>query len=123
MIEGDADQLAHAVQNLVDNAIKYTPKGTVAVRLERTGTMIRLAIKDSGIGISDKDREHIFTEGGRGAQSQRINADSTGYGLYIVKGIIEAHGGRVWYESEGIDKGTTFFVEVPRKRGQRIGMS
>jgi signal transduction histidine kinase len=112
-LEGDADQLSHAVQNLIDNAIKYTPRGEITVALRKNDSMFRLSIKDSGIGISEKDKEHIFTEGGRGENSQKVNADSTGYGLYIVKGIVEAHGGKVWYESEGEGKGTTFFVEVP----------
>ncbi|MBI4087021.1 HAMP domain-containing histidine kinase [Candidatus Kaiserbacteria bacterium] len=114
MIEGDADQLAHAVRNLVDNAIKYTPKGSVAMLLARTKDSVRFSVKDSGIGIDEKDKEHIFTEGGRGEESQKINTDSTGYGLFIVKGIIETHGGKVWYESEGPGKGTTFFIELPR---------
>ena len=51
--------------------------------------------------------------GSRGEESQKVNPDSTGYGLYIVKGIVEGHGGRVWFESAGPGKGTTFFMEVP----------
>ena len=53
----------------------------------------------------------IFTEGGRGKESVKTNVNSTGYGLYSVKLIVEAHGGKVWMESEGADKGSQFFVE------------
>ena len=77
---------------------------------------MRFAVKDTGIGIDPKDTEHIFIEGGRGAQSQKVNPDSTGYGLYVVKGIIEAHGEKVWFESAGKGRGTTFFVEVSASR-------
>ncbi len=111
-MEGDTEQLVHAVANLIDNAIKYTPKGSVEVALARTDGIIRLSVKDSGVGIPERDKEKLFKEGGRGEHSQAVNTDSTGYGLYIVKGIIEAHGGKVWYESEGENKGTTFVVEV-----------
>jgi signal transduction histidine kinase len=114
-MEGDAAQLGNAIQNLIDNAIKYTPKGEVTVSLARTDSGIRFSVKDSGIGISEKDKEHIFTEGGKGENSQATNPDSTGYGLYIVKGIAEAHGGKVWFESPGPGQGTIFFIELPGK--------
>ena len=56
---------------------------------------------------------HLFTEGGHGKESQKINTESTGFGLYIVKNIIDAHKGKVWAESEGAGKGSRFFVELP----------
>ena len=84
-----------------------------AVSPAKTNTTIRLSVKDSGIGVSAQDKDHIFTEGGRGEASQKVNPDSTGYGLFIVKGIVTAHGGRVWFESDGAEKGTTFFIEMP----------
>lgn len=113
MIKGDKEQLGHAVRNLIDNSIKYTPEGTVAVRLLCGEKSITLSITDTGIGLSPDDKERLFTEGGRGKESQKINVESTGYGLFIVKNIIEAHGGRVWAESAGRGKGSTFFVEIP----------
>ncbi len=110
---GDYEQLSHAVYNLIDNAIKYTPSGSILVSLQRTDTIIRLVVKDSGIGISESDQKYVFIEGGRGEESTKINVDSTGYGLFLVKGIVEAHGGSIRYESEGRGKGTTFTVELP----------
>ena len=117
---GDPFWLKEVVNNFIDNAGKYTKEGGVAVRLERVGdpstqlgaSKIRFSVKDTGIGISDADKKILFTEGGRGKDSVKVNVDSTGYGLYSVKLIVEAHGGRVWAESEGVGKGSTFFVEL-----------
>lgn len=68
-----------------------------------------------GVGLTDDDKAGLFKEGGRGKDSLRINMDSTGYGLYSAKMVIEAHNGRVWAESAGKDKGSTFFIELPEK--------
>lgn len=103
----------HVIRNLIDNAIKYTPKGSITIRLARAGDKALFSVKDSGVGITDEDRTRLFTEGGRGKDSMKVNVHSTGYGLYIAKGIVEAHGGRIWVESEGANKGSTFFVELP----------
>ncbi len=70
-------------------------------------------IEDTGVGISAEDMQHLFTEGGHGKDSLKINTESTGFGLYIVKNIIDAHKGKVWAESEGAGKGSRFFVELP----------
>lgn len=113
MIHGDRIQLLQALKNLIDNSIKYTPKGTVAVALTKADKLVRFTVKDTGVGITKEDMAKLFTEGGHGTNSQKINVDSTGFGLYIVKNIIEAHGGRVWAESEGEGKGSTFIIELP----------
>ena len=112
-LTGDQMQMENAIKNLVDNAIKYTPSGSIAATLTKDGTTIRFTTKDTGVGITKEDMQHLFTEGGHGAESQKVNVDSTGFGLYIVKNIIEAHGGKVWAESDGKDKGSTFVVELP----------
>ena len=72
-------------------------------------------MKDTGVGISPEDRSRLFIEGGKGKDSLKINVESTGFGLYIAKKIIEAHGGRIWVESEGPGTGSTFSVELPKK--------
>lgn len=115
-ILGDAFWLREAVNNLIDNAIKYTKEGKIIVNLEDGDGKIKFSIKDTGIGITDEDKKGLFTEGGRGKDSIRINVDSTGYGLYSVKLIMEAHKSKVWAESEGVGKGSTFFVELPAKQ-------
>lgn len=112
-ILGDAFWLKEVVNNLIENSIKYSRTGTIVVKMEKPDHKVLLSVKDTGIGISDEDKKNLFTEGGRGKDSVKINVDSTGYGLYSVKLIVEAHKGRVWAESEGVDKGSTFFVELP----------
>lgn len=112
-IPGDRMQLTNAFKNLIDNSIKYTPKGSVEVSLAREDARIRLEIRDTGVGITPEDMKLLFTEGGHGRESQKVNVESTGFGLYIVKNIIEAHQGKVWAESEGKDKGSRFVVELP----------
>ena len=109
---GDAFWLKESVNNLIENSIKYTKEGTINVSLERKDSKILLSVKDTGIGITPEDKEHLFTEGGRGKDSVKINVDSTGYGLYSVKLIVEAHGGRVWAESEGPGHGSQFYIEL-----------
>lgn len=109
----DRMQLENAVRNLVDNSIKYTPQGSVSVTLDRDPKVSRLTIADTGVGITPEDMANLFTEGGHGKESQKVNVDSTGFGLYIVKNIIEAHGGKVWAESDGQGKGSRFIVELP----------
>jgi signal transduction histidine kinase len=110
---GDSFWLKEAVSNLVENSIKYTKEGSIVVGLDKKDGKALVYVKDTGIGITDADKSNLFTEGGRGKDSVKVNVDSTGYGLYSVKLIIEAHHGRVWAESEGPGKGSTFFIELP----------
>ncbi len=110
---GDRAQLLNALKNLIDNSIKYTPSGSVEIDLAKEAEKIRFEIKDTGVGITPEDMKHLFTEGGHGAESQKINVESTGFGLYIVKSIIEGHKGKVWAESAGAGKGSHFIVELP----------
>lgn len=112
-ITGDSAQLINAYKNLVDNSIKYTPKGSVNLKLEKVGNKARFTVTDTGVGITSEDMVHLFTEGGHGKESQKVNVESTGFGLYIVKNIVEAHKGRVWAESEGMGKGSRFIIELP----------
>ena len=109
---GDKAQIHdHVLRNIIDNSVAYTPSGSVEVSLKRQGPKIVFAVKDTGIGITEEDKKRLFTEGGHGADSQRVNAHSTGYGLYIAKQITEAHDGTIRAESEGAGKGSTFIVE------------
>jgi signal transduction histidine kinase len=110
---GDAFWLKEAISKLLENAIEYTKVGTVKVGLEKRDGKIIFSVKDTGVGITDEDKKNLFTEGGRGKDSVRVNVDSTGYGLYSVKLIVDAHKGRVWAESEGAGKGSTFSIELP----------
>jgi signal transduction histidine kinase len=115
IIKADTAQITQAFKNLIDNSIKYTPSGKIDINLEQVASKIIIKIVDTGVGIEADDRAKLFTEGGRGKESLKINVDSTGYGLYIVKNIIEAHGGTVSVFSEGQGKGSTFTIVLPVK--------
>ena len=113
-LNGDKDEISdHVLRNLIENAINYTPSGSVYVTLRReTGKMVFI-IQDTGVGITEEDKKVLFTEGGHGKDSRKVNSHSTGYGLFIAKNIVEAHGGSVRADSEGPGKGSTFTVEIP----------
>ncbi len=111
-ILGDTFWLKEAVNNLIENSLKYTKTGKITVSLEKKNGKALLSVKDTGVGITDEDKKNLFTEGGRGKDSVKVNVDSTGYGLYSVKLIIEAHKGKVWVESEGAGRGSTFYIEL-----------
>ncbi|MFA6339099.1 MAG: ATP-binding protein [Candidatus Paceibacterota bacterium] len=112
-ITGDSEHIKHVLKNIVDNAIKYTLKGEVKVNLSKKDNKILFSVKDTGVGIIPEDKERLFTEGGKGKDSIRINPHSTGFGLFISKNIVEVHHGRIWAESAGAGMGSTFFVELP----------
>ena len=101
------------MKNLINNSIVYTELGGVNIHLEKRIKKILLTVRDTGIGITSDDMSKLFTKGGRGKDSLRYNVNSTGYGLAFVKGVVEAHKGRVWAESAGTDKGSTFYIELP----------
>jgi signal transduction histidine kinase len=114
MMKGDRVQIGdHVFRNLIDNAINYTPSGTVTVSLQRRGGMFVFSVSDTGIGLSEEDKARLFTEGGKGKESSKINVHSTGYGLFIAKNVVEAHGGKIWAESDGPGKGSKFTIELP----------
>ncbi|MBU2233422.1 HAMP domain-containing histidine kinase [Patescibacteria group bacterium] len=112
ILTGDKLWLKEVALNLVDNAVKYTNTGEITVGLELKEKQILFYVKDTGDGITDEDRKNLWTEGGRGKRSLLKNPNSTGYGLYLVKLIIEAHKGKVWEES-AVGKGSIFYVKLP----------
>lgn len=109
---GDAIHLSEAVRNLIDNSINYTISGSIAVDLKKVANKIIFSVRDTGIGITTEDRQKLFTQGGRGKDSQKINVNSTGYGLVFVKAVVEAHKGSVRADSAGAGKGSTFTMEL-----------
>ena len=99
--------------SLIENAITYTDKGgEVSVGCHFKDGKILLAVKDTGIGIPKESQSQIFTKFFRGANALSFQPEGNGLGLFVAKNIIEYHEGRIWFTSE-VDKGTTFYVELP----------
>jgi signal transduction histidine kinase len=114
MINGDRGQLQdHVLRNMIENAINYTKEGGIVLSLTKNDEHVVLTIKDTGVGISQEDMLHLFTEGGHGRDAIKVNVNSTGYGLFIVKNIIDAHNGTITAQSDGEGKGAMFTMELP----------
>jgi signal transduction histidine kinase len=112
------DRLRQLLDNLVENAIKYSPDGgEVVVRLSRTDADAVLDVTDVGIGVPAGDLSHLFDRFHRGTNVDDRRFQGLGLGLYICRAIVDDHGGRIWAESR-IGQGTTFHVLLPLKRGE-----
>lgn len=110
----DVDFLREILNNLIENAIKYTPEGgSVNIAVHGTEDRAIISVSDNGIGIGKEDLKHIFQKFYRVDNSQTRTIGGTGLGLYLVKQRAEAMGGLVWAESR-LGEGTTFFVSLPR---------
>jgi len=112
-VRADEQKLRQVVLNLVDNAIKYTPQGSVTMDLTKKDGYLLLAIKDTGMGLGKGEKEQLFQKFVRGANAPRLHTEGAGIGLYVAKKMLEEHKGEVWAESEGEGKGSTFFVKLP----------
>jgi two-component system, OmpR family, sensor histidine kinase SenX3 len=118
LVLGDHDELRVAVSNLVDNAVKYSPQSPrVAVEVAAFDEN-RLAIRvtDSGIGIARGQLKHIFKRFYRIPARMVLRVKGSGLGLFIVRSVVERHGGRVFAESPGEGMGSTFTIVLPRAR-------
>lgn len=111
----DQDKIREAVINYIDNAIKYSDKGRIAVTLEQSGSNLRLAVKDAGLGIKAEDISEMFGKFHRTEEARVKDPNGMGIGLYFVKRVVEDHGGKVGAYSQGLGKGSTFWMEVPIK--------
>lgn len=112
-INGNKSSIEAMFINLISNAIKYTPsEGQVDIELSKNGQHIQLKVSDTGIGIEEKDLPHIFEKFYRERSERTKNISGTGLGLSIVKGVVEAHHGSIYVESE-VGKGTKFTILLP----------
>jgi signal transduction histidine kinase len=113
--EWDADRVSQVLANQVANAIKYSPRGgDVAIMVRREGDRAVVSISDRGIGIRADDLALLFQPFSRLYTEER--ASGAGLGLYISRGIVQAHGGRIEAASEGLGEGSTFTVTLPLGR-------
>jgi signal transduction histidine kinase len=112
-ITTDALILKEILTNLVSNAIKYTPdKGTVSIKLRSRRDNVVVEVADSGWGIPKFSQDQIFSKFFRAQNVVKRETTGTGLGLYLVKGLVDALGGRIWFTSEE-GKGTSFFFSLP----------
>ena len=113
-VNGEANQLARVVTNLVSNALRYTFEGGVCVRTYMSGEWICLEVEDTGIGIEKEDFPHLFERFYRGRKVRQSNIHGTGLGLAIVKEIVDLHEGKIEMESE-FGNGSRITVRLPSK--------
>ncbi|HJL55683.1 MAG: ATP-binding protein [Candidatus Pacebacteria bacterium] len=115
----DEGKMRQVIVNLIDNAIKYTREGEIIVSLskdEKKGKLLA-TISDTGVGVKKEVMPILFDKFIRGKKANEVNIHGTGLGLYIAKQMAEAHeGGKLWVESKGKGKGSTFFVELDAEK-------
>lgn len=113
MVNGDKGKLKQVIGNIIDNSIKYTPRGSIHVWLtKKNDNKILLTVSDTGVGIKKEVLPNLFEKFTRAPDASKTNIIGTGLGLYIAKKMIEAHRGRIWAESAGEGKGSSFFIEL-----------
>ncbi|MGI6335315.1 MAG: ATP-binding protein [Minisyncoccales bacterium] len=109
----DKEKIGVVIQNLLENAIKYTEQGgKIKITLDNDEKNVIFKIEDSGVGIPKSQQDRIFTKFFRAENVTRMETNGTGLGLYTTKNIVQAHKGQIWFESEE-NKGTTFYFTIP----------
>jgi signal transduction histidine kinase len=115
-VDSDPDRIVQVLGNLLDNALRYTPEGgQITCRVTRAAAPaapVTFCVADSGPGIAGDDLPHVFERFYRADKSRQRDANGSGLGLAIARSIVEAHGGRIWAESQ-VGQGARFFVELP----------
>ena len=116
----DSSKIRNIILNIIDNAIRYTKKGSIIIQLIpqpknrnlQTKSVI-IAIKDTGEGMSKHELQHLFESFSRGKTGAKMWTEGAGLGLYIAKQFIHMHKGKIWAKSAGIGRGSTFFIQLP----------
>lgn len=109
----DEEKIRHVIFNFVDNAIKYTNKGVIAVSCTFENGSVVVRVKDRGFGFDKVDEANFFQKFYRGNNVKGTNVNGTGLGLYVCRKFIEAHQGKIWGRSPGLGKGSEFGFSVP----------
>jgi signal transduction histidine kinase len=113
VVAGDKQKLRDSVLNVVDNAIRYTEKGSVEVSVRRETNDLVVCVKDTGPGLDAEEARRLFESFQRGQVGRKHWAEGSGLGLYIAKELITLHGGTIWAESPGKGGGSSFFIRIP----------
>ncbi len=116
----DKEKFRQVITNIIDNDLKYTPRGFVKIKIETKssggGEVLLITFLDSGVGMVKEDLERIFSRFTRGNTGAKANAEGIGLGLYLAKRIVSDHGGEIWAESPGVGRGSTFLIRLPLRR-------
>jgi two-component system phosphate regulon sensor histidine kinase PhoR len=108
----DVEKIRLSIQNLLDNAIKYTPSGkSIKITVSKKDNDVIFEITDKGIGIPKEQQKRLFSKFFRGENAVKQETEGSGLGLFIARNIIEAHKGKIWFESK--KEGTSFFFSLP----------
>ncbi len=116
----DEEKIRHVIFNYIDNAIKYSEKGTIKVNFLKEDGGVSVKVKDQGIGFETLDKANFFKKFYRGENVKHSNVNGTGLGIYVCRKFIETHGGHVFTDSSGIGKGSLFGFWIPLKKGEQI---
>jgi len=114
----DKEKIRQVITNILDNALKYTEEGGIAVGLQKTDHNLQISISDTGDGLGEEEITHLFTSFTRGKAGTRLWVEGAGLGLYIAKKFMELHNGKIWAESKGKGRGSTFHIELPIKSSE-----
>jgi signal transduction histidine kinase len=114
-INCDKEMVRVIIQNLVENAIKYSfPHGKIFISINsrKDSNEVEISVRDNGIGISKENQKNVFNKFFRATNAIKKESVGSGLGLFTTKNLVELHGGKIWFESE-YNNGTTFFVRLP----------
>ncbi|MFX0072432.1 MAG: sensor histidine kinase, partial [Candidatus Hermodarchaeota archaeon] len=113
----EKERIHEVLGNLISNAIKYTqPYGTIEIKSEIKEDFYVISVKDNGIGFLEEEKKKVFQQFGKiehYGEGSYLSTEGTGLGLYISKKLVELHGGEIWMESEGRNRGSTFYFTLP----------
>jgi signal transduction histidine kinase len=116
-LTADRGKLKQVIGNIIDNSIKYTPKGSITVLLKKVEGAAHIIIKDTGVGIPQGTLPKLFQKFTRASNANETNILGTGLGLYVAKNMVESMNGKIWAQSEGEGKGSEFHIQLPLRTG------
>ncbi len=121
-VHADIGKTRQVIMNLIDNSMKYTPRGTITVVAhdDVKKKKMYVTIEDTGIGMSKETLEEVFDKFVRAKNANNVNTTGTGLGLFVAKKMVTDMGGRVWAESDGEGKGSRFHIELPLLPGKSM---
>ncbi|HBM17386.1 MAG TPA: hypothetical protein DD381_13750 [Lentisphaeria bacterium] len=121
IITADERKIKQVIYNMLSNALKFTSNGgEIQINSYLKGDNVIISVHDTGIGIEEKDKDIVFTEFGQIDSAQSRKYPGSGIGMPLSKKLMSLHGGKIWFESPGAGKGTTFFISLPLQRAPEV---